>query len=519
MRHAVTACVALLVAINGIAAEKHVLSKVYTIDRKYHSMEGPFSVQKVFLGDPAVPELLWITGIRTEMMGADGRTPQLPELMCHVNVDLDTAMHQALFNFSRPTASRLMTLSQGMLAARLPPGYGFPIASNEPLTLFTQVLNLNIEHPKNLNVRHRVTFEYVRDADLHEPMKPLFNLGASGMVRLDANGVEAAAPGRLSTGGTPAATPQHGPSCLIGARAPQAMSSSADYVDPAGRHLTGHWIVPPGRQVNASDITWFLNLPFDTRLHYAAVHLHPFAESLAVRDGTTGEMVLTSKATNPQSGIGLTHVDTFSSIEGAPLHKDHQYELISVYNNTTQSNADSMASVFLGLDDPEFVHPAAGELARRSAALFDSDELAVHTTAGDFTALLARDAAPATSIQVSRLALAGVFDNAVTATHGAEIRISVPATDAVRKLLEPAGVDRGLPPEAGTVAYCGPSANANDVTLRILAADAPGSDASCVGFARLEEGTPVIRAIHDAPAGVSAFIRRIEAFRSGPASR
>ena len=38
-----------------------------------------------------------------------------------------------------------MTLSQGMLSAKVPAGFGFPIASNEPLLLFTQVLNLNIE--------------------------------------------------------------------------------------------------------------------------------------------------------------------------------------------------------------------------------------------------------------------------------------------------------------------------------------------------------------------------------------
>src|SRR6266851_5365254 len=266
IRRAAATCAMLLAASTAFAAEEQVLSKVYTIDRKYRSMEGPSSVQKVFLGNRTTAELVWITGIRTEMVMEDGITPQLPELMCHVNVDLDANLHQALFDLPRPVASRLMTLSQGMLAARLPPGYGFPVASNEPLLLFTQVLNHNIEHPNNLKVRHRVTFDYVRDADLQQPMKPLFNLGASGMVQLNdklALASMAGAPGPTHDGAT----------CLIGQRAPQAMSSSADYVDPSGRHMTGHWIVPPGRQVNASDITWFLNLPFTTKLHYAAVHL------------------------------------------------------------------------------------------------------------------------------------------------------------------------------------------------------------------------------------------------------
>ena len=176
MKHLLLAATSLVVVSAAVAAPhvytQQILSKVYTIDRKYRSMEGPSSVQRITLGDAAKPELLWIVGMRTEMVGEDGKTPQLPELMCHVNVDLDPAKHQAIFDFERTTASRLMTLSQGMLEAKLPPGFGFPIASNEPLLLFTQVLNHNIEHPNNLQVRHRVTFEYIRDAELAEPMKP-----------------------------------------------------------------------------------------------------------------------------------------------------------------------------------------------------------------------------------------------------------------------------------------------------------------------------------------------------------
>lgn len=502
----------LLAASTAFSAEVHVLSKVYTIDRKYRSMEGPSSVQKVILGNRTVSELLWITGIRTEMVAEDGTAPQLPELMCHLNVDLDPNWHQALFDLPRPTASRLMTLSQGMLAARLPAGFGFPIASNEPVLLFTQVLNHNIAHPNNLKVRHRVTIDYVRDADLKQAMKPLFNIGASGMVQL--NDKLAAA---SMIPGTPPAEEHQGASCLIGMRAPQAMASSADYVDPAGRHMTGHWIVPPGRQVNASDITWFLRLPFDTKLHYAAVHLHPFAESIAIRDVTTGETVLKSHASNPPTGIGLTHVETMTSVAGVPMYQDHKYELVSVYNNTSAANADSMASVFLGLDDPEFVRPSPSALARRSEALFESQEVTVHTTAGDFSAVLAREAAPNTSIQVARLALGGVFNRAVTAKAGPEVRLSVPITDAIRNLLEPFGGDRGLPLTAGTIAYCGPGTT-NAITLRVILGGLPAPDDHCVGFAHIGAGKNVLRAIHEAPAGVSAFVSSVETSH-GPASR
>src|SRR3989442_12344691 len=120
-----------------------------------------------------------------------------------------------------------------------------------------------------------------------------------------------------------------------------------------------------------------------------------------------------------------------------------------------------MASVFLGLEDSEFVRPTTTQIAKRSAALFDSDTITVRTTAGDFTALLARDAAPNTSIQFTRLALAGVFNHAATANAGPEIRLAVPVSESIRKLLEPVGDDRGIPLEAGTIAYCSPTAKAS----------------------------------------------------------
>src|SRR5581483_8833224 len=175
-----------LIALPLFAEQKQVLSDVYPIVKKYKSMEGPAGTQTVYLGDRTKPELMWVTAIKTEVVGADGKTLMSPELMCHMNVDIDPARHKALFHLQREPAARLMTLSQGMrvpgggFEARLPEGFAFPIASNEPLYVMTQVLNHNIEHPHNLNVRHRVTIEYVRDAELKQRPIPLFNLPVSG---------------------------------------------------------------------------------------------------------------------------------------------------------------------------------------------------------------------------------------------------------------------------------------------------------------------------------------------------
>ena len=368
------------------------------------------------------------------------------------------------------------------------------------------MLNHNIEHPNNLKVRHRVTIDYVRDADLTEPMKPLFNVGASGMVQLDNNplALTTMMPTSADAGATHDA--EHAASCLIGSRAPNGTAASADYVDPKGRHMTGHWVVPPGRQVNSSDITWFMNLPFNSRLHYAAVHLHPFAESLSIKDVTTGQMVLRSQAVNPPEGVGLTHVDTFTSVPGIPLLKDHEYELVSVYNNTTPNNADSMASVFLGLDDPEFVKPTAAALAKRSAVLFEGDIIVMRTSVGDLPALLQRTAAPNTIVQFARLLVDGVFENAAAINSGSDLRIAIPMTERVRRLFQGTGGDRGAPIERGTVMYCAPPEPALRIVLR------PGSayESRCTGFARLVAGPDLVNAIAAAPAGTSVTIRRID---------
>jgi hypothetical protein len=520
MNRLLLATIAILAAVSALAApaeqSKQFISPVYTIDKIYHSMEGPSSVERIYLGDPSAPaELLWVTGIRTEMVDADGTTPQLPELMCHVNVDLDGPKHQALFGFRRATASRLMTLSQGMLAAKVPSGFGFPLASNEPLLLFTQVLNLNIQHPQNIKVRHRVTIDYVRARELATPIKPLFNVGASGMVILDDNPL-ALAHSMMSMPSTASVTTEAGHdgatmnpnmSCLVGSRAPQASSGSADYTDPQGRKMTGHWIVPPGKQVNHSDITWFMNLQFDTRLRYAAVHLHPFAKSLEMRDMTANKTVFLSKAQNPAAGVGLTHVDEFKSADGVLLQHKHKYSLISTYDNPTDANADSMASIFLGLDDPELTIPTSDELARTSSALFNSNTLVLHTNIGDIKATFDREHASETVLQVARFALAGALDAMQMLGQKNGVTVSLEGSK-VGPQMQPFHAESGVPRRTGTVAYCLAGGAYPQPTIVIDTDNRIPPNNLCIGFARIEDGMSLVEILRP---GTSATLTKAEA--------
>ena len=341
-------CTAILPARQPVLRTRQFLSPVYAIDRKYRSEEGPWSRQTVSLEDGAPRELLWITGIRTEMVGSDEKTPMLPELMCHVSLNFeDVETHRANFGWGNQGIARILALSQGQLSARLPAGFGIPLFSDESLTLTTRVLNHN-RPDERFEVRHRVTVDFLRDADLLEPMKALRNVVGHVLVPLQPS----APKGAMHDHGHA----DDGDDGLTGVAAPTMVAGVLK--DGRGREFVGHWVVKPGREVRKKNVTETLQVPFDTTLHYSAVHMHPFAESLELRDLTTGESLVKINARPLAKGIGMEHVDSFSSLKGIPIFKDHQYQMISVYNNTTSVDQDSMAVMFLFVLDRQFRRPA-----------------------------------------------------------------------------------------------------------------------------------------------------------------
>lgn len=324
------------------------ISKLYDVDRIYKSMQGPWSVVPVKLSDSPERELLWITGCHVEMVAPNGRTPMPEQFMCHTNLDIPVEKHAELFGFSKQLDGRLFTLSQGQLHVAFPPGFGIPIMSDESLDLATQVLNLNPQ-PDKFQVRHKVHIDFVRQKDLRQPMQALYECGVSGQVSLE---------GRSLVFGMDDDLAQlHGDQsqslCIPG----KSAATGDKREDRYGRVFSGHWVVQPGREENHTRVTEIMNLPFDTKIHYIAVHMHPFAESLELRDMTTGETLFKSQAKNYANQIGLERMDSLSSEEGLPVYQNHEYELISVYNNTTDVEQDSMAVMYLYLADQEFKLP------------------------------------------------------------------------------------------------------------------------------------------------------------------
>ena len=325
----------------GPTAPEHrreVLSPVYKVDKKYRSMMGPQSSTEVRLGDPKVDELIWITGYEATMVGPDGRTPQAQEFMCHSNLDIDPLKHREALKAEAGISGRLFTLSQGQFQIRFPAGFGIPVRSSEALSLTTQVLNLNHD-PADFDVRHRVQILFKRQNELKRPMTALFQKSVYGLALLEGeDGHFGHEPGE-----------HEGQGCLE-----KANASEHEYKDPFGRRFTGHWVVAPGREVNRTPVSKLLALSYDAKVHYIAVHLHPFAQSLTLIDKTTNETVFASQAENFREKIGLKKVDYFASPEGLTIYKDHDYELVSVYENTTDEPQDSMAVMYMYFADQRF---------------------------------------------------------------------------------------------------------------------------------------------------------------------
>ena len=317
-----------------------VYSDAFTIDTTWASMQGPHRVMDVTLTDTTTHEIVWVTGYEAAIVDADSKQPKSSEFMCHSNVDLDMARHRQIFGWKKFPSRRLFTLSEGQTDVKLPDGFGIPLRSDEPLSVTAQVLNHNYRGAP-IRVRQRVTVHYIRDRALKKPLIPLYQRGINTLVRLDGPN------GAYNSDTADVDTHEHAPAEGMGA-------DSVPYHDDEGRTFTGHWVVKPGRDVRTTSINGWLGLKQDLTIHFVSVHLHPFAESVQLRDATTGQTVLASKADNHAERIGLARVEQIAAPAGITLRKDHQYELVSAYNNTSGRNRTAMAVMYLYVEDTEF---------------------------------------------------------------------------------------------------------------------------------------------------------------------
>jgi len=320
-------------------------SDQYRLDKIYRSMEGPWSVQRgIELGSTKKSRVQWITGLETEVVDATEQTPISQEFFCHSN--LTFAEHGPLpdqYNNELGGKThldwRLFTLAPGRLSIEFPEGFGVPIPSDAPLDYVTMSLNLNARNQVT-NVRLRTNVHTISADQPGAPTKALFRRALYVLQRESESG---------EIGHACMAKPdaQHiGAGCgeLVKVKLPDGSS----VLKPV-EGMTNHWTVPRGDHIYKMEITPQLNLPFDTTIHYATIHVHPFARGMELRDLTTGQTILRLNSQDWPDRIGVAHVEEFKSNDGIPILRSHRYELAVEYDNTSGSNTDAMAILYLYL--------------------------------------------------------------------------------------------------------------------------------------------------------------------------
>ena len=337
----------------AVEHRKVVTSPTHRIDRIYKSMLGPFNNAVAPVFEDVAPELIWLTGYRSQVIAGDDASRISQEYMCHVNLDLvEVDRHNQRFDRASPMLQdRIFTLTQGQQEVRLPPGFGVPLMSDEKLFFATQVLNLNDPDP-DIEVRQQTELTFLRDSELTQPITPIYLRAVQVLKVMEGHGEEGAHYGfdDLSEEGE-----ARGGGCAIGNSAVGA--EAWELADASGTRFTPHWVVEPGPELSETNVTRYLNLKEDTRVHFIGAHMHPFGESLELVDLTDGRSIFQAEVHTTSPRVGLQHIGSMVSEEGIPLYKDHQYGLISKYNNPTDEPTDAMASMFLYMEDGRFQRP------------------------------------------------------------------------------------------------------------------------------------------------------------------
>ena len=307
------------------------ISPEFYIDGIYKSMEGPKSSKYVQLTQDSA--VVWLTGFHVKALDNKTLNYISNDFICHTNIDLNDVNYYSSFHLQMRIGKqypRLTSLSHGMENFDFPEGYGVPIKGNQFLYVTTQSLNHNLADA-NFWIRHEVDINYSKAKNL----KPLMTRTAFIMLPFNESDPYKSPIDPGTNQCIPIETKNH------------------TYDDGKGNKLSGHWVIPVGKNSYRSSVNVHLQIADSLRLHAAAIHVHPFATRISLFDKTENKTIFSSKIVNHKDKIGLTSIEPFSSVEGIWLYKNHDYEIVLEVDNTSQAAQDMMGSMFLFFYDKE----------------------------------------------------------------------------------------------------------------------------------------------------------------------
>ncbi|UPQ79266.1 hypothetical protein M0M57_00135 [Flavobacterium azooxidireducens] len=317
--------------VENIRKEYNMLSPTFIVDDIYKSMEGPKASNYVMLSQDST--LLWITGFKVVAQDAKTGEKMSNDFICHMNVDMNDSKYYSNFGLEDRIGKqypRLTSLSHGMETFDFPKGYGVPMKGNDLLFVTTQTLNHNIKDAY-YKVKHQVSITYQEDKNI----KPLMSKTAFIMLPYDKYDPYKSPIDPGADFCIPVETKNH------------------SYDDGSGNKLSGHWVIPIGKNTYRSDINHQLGIKDSLRLHAAAIHVHPFATRIMLFNKTTQKPVFVSEVINHKNSIGLTNIENYTSKEGIWLYENQEYEIVLEVNNTSKEEQDMMGSMFLFFYDEE----------------------------------------------------------------------------------------------------------------------------------------------------------------------
>jgi cyclophilin family peptidyl-prolyl cis-trans isomerase len=298
-------------------------------------------------------ELYWFKGVKLEVLDENGKVEPTAEFICHWNLDVDTKFRDRVFPEAHFCQNdRLSSISQAETLQILPQGFGVPIASDEPWQLSFQAANRTSDVHRR--VRHRCTIYLVKDKELVYPIKALYWYTPYITVVVDKN--------------LPPITPMQRAGCPVCVGTSEGVDAPNDraggtFKDPAGRVLSGHWVIPPGEHTYRDIITAPRDGGFQKGspiIRAAWTHVHPLCTTFSLVECTNEErkkVMTTTCVTKTTPGLQIMHLDFITPKGGVQLHDTSQYEMEVTYNNPFKKAADSMASMGIYLEDSTFERP------------------------------------------------------------------------------------------------------------------------------------------------------------------
>lgn len=230
------------------------------------------------------PETVWIIAYETEIYDAAGQAPR-ENYLCHTFLG-NQRVEQTTDHAGHAIGNEMRVVFSDAFTRgmELPAGYGIRLSPQDDVQ-WMPMFNNRGDDVTRIGMRARVHF--IRDADLKQTLQPLYSV--------------------LEAVQTP--------------------------------HL---FFVPPGRHEKEAEF----KLKFDGRIHFIGAHIHPYSESITVRNVSRNETVWEGRTQADANGetIGM---EVYSSRDGYPVHAGETYALRSAYNNPTQSHIDAMAGVFI----------------------------------------------------------------------------------------------------------------------------------------------------------------------------